>query len=160
MSRPITPMCPDEGEMKTKATPAAASATSQHLELPKLQQKGSGLSLLQRIHLKHSRKERMRNLGHWSKQSRKQERMGQLLSARRKEFEQRPEKERKELQEAFEKHDINHSGSLDPKELLDCLADFGLKWKTLVEQKELQTICNEVVVLGDVDFLNFCFELA
>lgn len=77
----------------------------------------------------------------------------------RREFEQRPCKERRELQEAFEKHDKNFSGSLDQRELLYCLADFGLKWKTPVEQKELTKICNEVAVLGDVDFLNFCFEL-
>jgi len=138
--------------------PFTASASTQTLDSP-MQQREAGTALLQYLHPKSSRQARLRNLNKWCRKNRKQERMNQLLVARRREFEQRPCKERRELQEAFEKHDKNFSGSLDQRELIYCLADFGLKWKTPVEQKEFTKICNEVAVLGDVDFFNFCFEL-
>jgi Ca2+-binding EF-hand superfamily protein len=116
-------------------------------------------SILDHITHKQTRQDRLRGLSVVRKNGQKQKRIQRLLDCRRKEFELKPEKERRALQAAFQMNDKNRSGSLDPPELMDSLVNLGLRPGTDVERRELLRICHEVTILGDVDFLNFCFEL-
>eukprot|EP00747_Dinoflagellata_sp_TGD_P016648 gnl/TRDRNA2_/TRDRNA2_125263_c1_seq1.p1 gnl/TRDRNA2_/TRDRNA2_125263_c1~~gnl/TRDRNA2_/TRDRNA2_125263_c1_seq1.p1 ORF type:complete len:821 (+),score=160.68 gnl/TRDRNA2_/TRDRNA2_125263_c1_seq1:62-2464(+) len=108
---------------------------------------------------KNPRESRMRSLSTFCKNGRKQDRMQRLMEARRRDFESLPASERMSLKEAFQKHDENGSASLDSSELLGCLVALGLAPRTDVEKRDLLNICQEVGVLGDVDFFSFCFEL-
>lgn len=103
--------------------------------------------------------ERMKSLDSFCKQGRKMNRMQRLLEKKREEFDQKPDAERTQLTEAFQRHDKDNSGSLDSKEMLECLVDLGLKPHTGVEWREIRIIAQEVAVLGTVDFLQFCFEM-
>lgn len=116
-------------------------------------------SILEHIAPKNPLVSRMRTLDSLGKEKRKLNRMQALLDCKRQEFEKRPEPERQQLSEAFQKHDVDNSGSLDHKEILACLADLGLKPHTQVESREVRRIINEVAVLGTIDFLQFVFEM-
>lgn len=91
--------------------------------------------------------------------SRVQKLSERMLENKRQEFAKRPEAERRQLSDAFQKHDADNSGSLDPKEMVGCLVDLGLNPVTAIEIKEMRRIANEVAVLGTVDFLQFVFEM-
>jgi len=115
--------------------------------------------LLDKISFKNTRQSRLRNLSSFCKNGRKQSRLQQLLNARRREFELKPEQERSQLRDAFALQDKDDSGSLNPEELLQSLVNLGLKPITEVEKKEILRCCHEASILGDVDFMNFVFKL-
>lgn len=50
------------------------------------------------------------------------------------------EADKQMLMQAFAKYDMDHSETLDQAELLDCLADIGLRPKTPAERKELRDL--------------------
>lgn len=116
-------------------------------------------SILDHISCKQPRRRRMRQLSLFCQQGRKNDRLKRLILARRDEFELLPEEERTSLRAAFEEHDRDGSGSLDPTELVGCLADLGIAAASDVEARELLRVCHEVAVIGDVDFLNFALDL-
>jgi Ca2+-binding EF-hand superfamily protein len=122
-------------------------------------ERGRRPSILEHIAPKNPLVSRMQTLDSLGKEKRKLSRMQALLDVKRQEFEKRPEAERQQLSEAFQKHDSDNSGSLDHKEILACLTDLGLKPHTHVETREMRRIINEVAVLGTIDFLQFVFEM-
>jgi Ca2+-binding EF-hand superfamily protein len=116
-------------------------------------------SIFEFIAPKNCRAKRLSSLDSFCRQGRRLDRMQRLLTSKRLEFEQRPETERRQLSEAFQRHDKDASGSLDPKEITACLADLGFKPHTAVECREIRRIGYEVAVLGTMDFLQFVFEM-
>merc|ERR1719424_944212 len=48
--------------------------------------------------------------------------------------------------------------ALDSVQLRRALEELGLAPKNDVEKKEMQVICDEVGIIGDVDFFTFCSE--
>mmetsp|Transcript_105296 Transcript_105296/g.298024 ORF Transcript_105296/g.298024 Transcript_105296/m.298024 type:complete len:750 (+) Transcript_105296:1-2250(+) len=107
------------------------------------------------LKLKTERHERMSFLG---KTRRKKERFQRLLDARRRDFERKPTQEQEALKQAFRDADSDGSGSLDHDELMKACKALGLAAKTDLEAKEFNSICQEVAILGDVDFMAFVFE--
>jgi len=118
-------------------------------------------SILGKLTLKTSRRNRLRSISSYCKEVRQQERLQRLVEIRWREFYSRPEHEKEELQQAFSKYGTNQNenGDVDIEDVMESLADLGLEPTTDVEKKELERVCQEVALLGDMDFFNFVFEL-
>jgi len=120
--------------------------------------RGAG-RMLSTLSLKSARKERMKQISMFGKESRKNDRMKRLLETRKGEFEQMPSEVQETLRKAFQSNDVDNSGALDPGELVLSLGNLGIFPKTKSERRELLTVCNEVAVIGDVNFITFVFEV-
>eukprot|EP00746_Dinoflagellata_sp_MGD_P143278 gnl/MRDRNA2_/MRDRNA2_76124_c0_seq2.p1 gnl/MRDRNA2_/MRDRNA2_76124_c0~~gnl/MRDRNA2_/MRDRNA2_76124_c0_seq2.p1 ORF type:complete len:610 (-),score=129.59 gnl/MRDRNA2_/MRDRNA2_76124_c0_seq2:17-1846(-) len=103
--------------------------------------------------------ERMEKLGSLADNEIRSKKLHRLLHARTKQFQALPPVEREALKHAFEKHDKDNGQTLDNHELKAALGELGLKPQRDLEKKEIAMIVQECIVVGDVDFFNFCFDL-
>eukprot|EP00746_Dinoflagellata_sp_MGD_P007769 gnl/MRDRNA2_/MRDRNA2_115448_c0_seq1.p1 gnl/MRDRNA2_/MRDRNA2_115448_c0~~gnl/MRDRNA2_/MRDRNA2_115448_c0_seq1.p1 ORF type:complete len:828 (-),score=164.11 gnl/MRDRNA2_/MRDRNA2_115448_c0_seq1:46-2412(-) len=117
---------------------------------------GAAARWLLKVRPKTARDERVGKLKRMSKAS---ERRQRLLNLRKAQFMKLPDDEKHVLRNAFTNFDHNGSSTLDPQELQDCLEEMGLKGVGPGQQREVSLICQEVAILGDIDFFSFCFEL-
>lgn len=62
---------------------------------------------------------------------------------KKKRFEALPPKERKHIEEAFEKFDLDNSGELDKDEVVQCLKEFGLSGMTGEETRAIIEVCSD-----------------
>lgn len=117
---------------------------------------GSAARWLRSVRPKTALQERV---GKLKRMGKAQERHHRLLMVRKKQFMELPEEERIALRSAFTNFDRNGSCTLDPHELEDCLSEMGLRGRDQGQQREVRMICQEVLILGEIDFFTFCFEL-
>mmetsp|Transcript_18257 Transcript_18257/g.33941 ORF Transcript_18257/g.33941 Transcript_18257/m.33941 type:complete len:718 (-) Transcript_18257:44-2197(-) len=116
-------------------------------------------SILSFLSHKTDKDERITLLRRANKNRREQDRLGRLIQVRRMQFESKPVDEREALTKAFgNAQKMSNTSVLDCKQLRRALDELGLSPKTDTEKKEVKLICDEVAVLGDVDFLVFVFE--
>lgn len=119
--------------------------------------------VLEKISLKLSKEERVKNLlkrtKTHTKMSREASRLQRLLETRKHEFAELPSEEQENLRNAYVINDRDGSGTLDHKELKRSLGMLGLKGQGDNEKKEVSLLCQEIAIVGDVDFYSFCFEL-
>lgn len=116
-------------------------------------------SVLTKMKHNHSKEERFHQLHDLHKDRKRQERLKRLLDARRREFEAKPVAEQAALRKAFDNSAVANKETLtSSKELKKALEELGLAPKTDTEKKEVRLICDEVRVLGDVDFFAFAFD--
>jgi len=102
--------------------------------------------------------ERASRIGAIQELSKSKRRFARLLNVRKRQFEDKPATEQQRLLEAYQQADRNNSCALDSVELRRALASLGMVAKTKIEEKEFNAICEELMVIGDVDFMVFCFE--
>eukprot|EP00928_Gymnodinium_smaydae_P082563 TRINITY_DN65898_c0_g1_i1.p1 TRINITY_DN65898_c0_g1~~TRINITY_DN65898_c0_g1_i1.p1 ORF type:complete len:842 (+),score=251.08 TRINITY_DN65898_c0_g1_i1:281-2806(+) len=108
-------------------------------------------------HLNHSVDKTHRIKG-VSKARKHNDRMQRLLEVRKLELASKPQAEQEMLHKAFKKGDVNSNGILDASELRKSCLEMGLKPQTDLENKEFQSVCQECMIAGGVDFFTFCFE--
>jgi len=102
-------------------------------------------------------KDRIRLINGLHKVKKRQERLAQLLLARKAEFDRKPDRERILMTKAFANAGGAESGSLSAKAMLKALEEIGIQPKNNNERKELKILCEEIGVVGG-DFFTFCFE--
>lgn len=120
---------------------------------------GGEPSPLEQVPLRSTKKTRMEKLVAAQGQQRQQERMMQLMQARKAEFECLPVAERKALREAFTGCDADGSGTLNYKELRRSLGELGIVAQTSEEKMDITKICKEAVVMEGINFYDFCFDI-
>lgn len=136
-------------EFRKKGPKKNKDKTKSQLEQP---------SVLHAITPKQQKAARILSINNLHKSRRRQERLHRLMETRRREFLSKPETEQRALRTSFQKADVSGTDSLDSRQLRRALDELGLAPKNDAEKKEMKLICDEVCIVGDVDFLTFCSE--
>jgi len=105
--------------------------------------------------LKLPREERVTSVKKQGSVKSKQPKLAKLWLARRREFEDLARDERDAFRKAFL---ASGAEMLDVRGLRNALREFGLVARSPLEKSDVQDLCQELCIMGKVDFYTFCFE--